>query len=101
MLAQAEGRMYDCMPSGHALVSLLTVLLSWRYAKRFFPVALVWTVLLIFSSVYLRYHYVTDLIAGMALAVLVFRFGPDLAEATMLGREKEQGISESIQLRNE
>jgi len=101
LLAQAEGKMYDCMPSGHALVSLLTVLLSWRYAKKYFPVALVWTVLLIFSTVYLRYHYVTDLVAGMALGVLVFRFGPGLAEATMLGSEKEQGISESMQLRKE
>ena len=101
LLAQAEGRMYDCMPSGHALVSLLTVLLSWRYAKRFFPVALAWTALLSFSTVYLRYHYVTDLIAGMALGVLVFLFGPGLAEATLRGREKEQGISESMQLRKE
>jgi len=101
LLAQAEGKMYDCMPSGHALVSLLTVLLSWRYAKKYFPVALVWTVLLIFSTVYLRYHYVTDLVAGMALGVLVFRFGPGLAEATMLASEKEQGISESMQLRKE
>lgn len=98
LLAQAEGRMYDCMPSGHALVSMLTVLLSWRYAKRFFPVALVWTVLLSFSTVYLRYHYVTDLVAGMALGVLVYRFGPDLAMAAMLGREKEQEKSESMQL---
>jgi membrane-associated phospholipid phosphatase len=79
LLAQAEGRMYDCMPSGHALVSLLTVLLSWRYAKSFFPVALVWAVLLIFSTVYLRYHYVTDLVVGISLGFAVYRWGEPMA----------------------
>jgi membrane-associated phospholipid phosphatase len=89
LLAQAEGKMYDCMPSGHALVSLLTVLLSWRYAKRFFPAALVWTTFLLFSTVYLRYHYVTDLLVGMALGTAVFRFGPVLAEAFMENRGED------------
>ena len=81
LLAQAEGRMYDCMPSGHALVSLLTVLLSWRYAKSFFPVALVWTVLLIFSTVYLRYHYVADLIVGISLGFAVYRWGEPMTRS--------------------
>ncbi|OQC26434.1 MAG: PAP2 superfamily protein [Deltaproteobacteria bacterium ADurb.Bin072] len=87
LLAQAEGRMYDCMPSGHALVSLLTVLLSWLYLKRFFPVALVWSLFLLFSTVYLRYHYVTDLVVGMALGTAVFRYGPGLATAFICGNE--------------
>ena len=81
LLAQAEGRMYDCMPSGHALVSLLTVLLSWRYAKRYFPVALVWTVLLLFSTVYLRYHYVTDLVVRISLGFAVYRWGEPMARS--------------------
>lgn len=89
LLARAEGRMLDCMPSGHALVSVLTVLLARRYARGFFPVALAWTLLLLLSTVYLRYHYVTDLVAGIALCALVFRVGPVLAGAAVSGGVKD------------
>ena len=34
--------------------------------------------LLIFSTVYLRYHYVVDVLFGFALAWAVLRFGPPL-----------------------
>lgn len=94
LLARIEGRMYDCMPSGHALVSLLTMLLSWKYAKRFFPVALVWAALIIFSTVYLRYHYATDIAAGLALCVLLFLSGHGYVEAAILGNRKGMRLSE-------
>ena len=81
MLAQAEGLMRDCCPSGHILISLLTVMLARRYVRDFFPVACIWAVLIMFSSVYLRYHYVFDLIVGAALSLPVYRFCPDIAEA--------------------
>jgi hypothetical protein len=84
LLAQAEGRMYDCLPSGHALVSLVTVLLSWRYAKKYFPIALVWAGLLLFSTVYLRYHYVTDLVVGISLGLAVYRWGEPMAKSIII-----------------
>jgi membrane-associated phospholipid phosphatase len=87
MIFQAEGVMRDCCPSGHALISLLTVLLAWRYARGFFPVACIWAFLITFSTVYLRYHYVTDLIIGMALGLAVYRWGPGVAEAIIMERE--------------
>jgi membrane-associated phospholipid phosphatase len=68
-IAQIEGVMRDCCPSGHALVSVLTMLLAMRSARGFFPVAFLWAALIIFSTVYLRYHYVTDLIIGISLGV--------------------------------
>ncbi len=78
-LAQAEGVMRDCCPSGHVMISLLTVLLAGRYARGFFPVVLVWAVLIIFSTVYLRYHYVIDLAAGAGLGLLVYGLVPGIA----------------------
>lgn len=77
-LAQAEGRMRDCCPSGHALISLLTVLLAGRYARSFFPVAFVWALLVLFSTVYLRYHYVLDIIIGAGLGLVIYCFGQGL-----------------------
>ncbi len=84
-LDAAEGMMYDCMPSGHTLVSVLTTLLAFRYARAFAGPATVWTAALVFSTVYLRYHYVSDLLAGAVLGVLVFLAGPLLAARYLLG----------------
>lgn len=80
MLDRAEGLMRDCCPSGHTLISLLTVMLAWRTARRFTTIASVWACLIVFSAVYLRYHYVTDLIAGLFLGFVVYSVGPGIAE---------------------
>jgi len=84
MLARAEGLMRDCCPSGHTMISLLTVLLARRYARGFFPVACIWAFLIIFSSVYLRYHYVFDLMVGGGLSLPVYRFCPGMVKALIL-----------------
>jgi len=76
MLDAAAGVVRDCCPSGHAMLSVLTVLLARRYEKRFLTAALVWTGLLLYSTMYLRYHYMIDLIVGITLAWLVFLFVP-------------------------
>jgi len=76
ILDAAAGVVRDCCPSGHTMVSLLTVLLAARYEKRFLAPALVWTVLLMYSTMYLRYHYLVDLLAGIVLAGAVFLFVP-------------------------
>jgi membrane-associated phospholipid phosphatase len=79
LLSLLEGVMRDCCPSGHALISLLSALLAWRYSPRFFPTALIWALLIYISTVYLRYHYVADLIAGTALCLPVYHFCPGFA----------------------
>jgi membrane-associated phospholipid phosphatase len=84
MLARAEGLMRDCCPSGHAMISLLTVGLARRYVRRFFPIACIWASLIVFSTVYLRYHYVIDLIAGLFLGLVVYRYGPGIAESLIV-----------------
>jgi len=60
----------DCFPSGHTAVTFLVLL----YTKKFFPgsftpVAVI-VFSLIFSTVYLRYHYAVDVLAGILLAVV-------------------------------
>lgn len=55
-------------PSGHVLVTLLVLTLSWRRARRLFWVVLAPSVGLIVATVGLRYHYVVDVAAGVAMA---------------------------------
>ncbi len=88
-LDTAAGIVRDCCPSGHAMLSLLTALLTRRYEKSFFAPALVWTGLLMYSTVYLRYHYMIDLIVGVALALAVFLFVPAIERlvAARMGRQ--------------
>ena len=66
----------DCMPSGHTQIVLIILYLAHRYEKFLFTLFLPIVCALILSTVYLRYHYVIDLMVGMALAILCMIFGP-------------------------
>lgn len=59
-------------PSSHVAVALATVTFSFRYLPRIRWVHLVMAVLLCFATVYCRFHFAIDVIAGsLAAAVLV------------------------------
>lgn len=72
----------DCFPSGHTEIPLITLYLAFRFRRPLFWVFLPVVVLLVSSTVYLRYHYVIDVMAGAGLAGAVilighFLFRPD------------------------
>jgi membrane-associated phospholipid phosphatase len=60
----------DVFPSGHTMMTLVAIALAYRYKTRVRTSTLVLGVLLIIATVYLRYHYVVDLLAGAFLAVV-------------------------------
>lgn len=70
----------DAFPSGHTQMTLLVMYLSVKFKSRsryfFIPNG----TLLIFATVYLRYHYVIDLIAGAAFMILTLWLGKYLFE---------------------
>lgn len=68
----------DAFPSLHVAVSMLLLLYSWRYLRRVAPAYTVLCVSIIISTMYLRWHYVVDVIAGMALSTLCFWAAPHL-----------------------
>jgi membrane-associated phospholipid phosphatase len=77
--AEAEWIKQDCWPSGHTALALVCLALAHRERSR--PaVVLLWfpVVALVFSTMYLRYHYVVDVICGVLLAWAVLAFGPGL-----------------------
>ncbi len=67
----------DCFPSLHTAVSTLTSLWAWRTRRKYRLGRLVTAIILPlnaalwFATVYLRYHWVIDLIAGWLLAAAV------------------------------
>ena len=69
----------DAFPSGHTAVSLLCLSYAWKKRERTLFIGLLPLVLgLVVSTVYLRYHYVIDVIAGIALAGLTILLAPGL-----------------------
>ena len=65
----------DCFPSGHTAVSFAAFLLAFRHKRRLFWWLLPVVLSLIVSTVYHRYHYAVDVLAGMVLGLFAFLFG--------------------------
>lgn len=61
----------NCMPSGHTLISVLNLALAFRFRAKMRYVLAILTGLLVISTVYLRYHYVVDVAAGLLLMCIV------------------------------
>jgi len=60
----------DAFPSGHTIIILLIVYLSRKIKSNSFYFYFPYSILMIFATVYLRYHYVVDLIGGLVFAIL-------------------------------
>ena len=69
---------YGAFPSLHCAVAILTVLLAWRHLRWFFPIQLFFGVGLVLGTVYLRHHWVVDILAGFVLTAGTFWAGPRL-----------------------
>jgi membrane-associated phospholipid phosphatase len=65
-------------PSSHVAVALCTLFFSWRYLPRIRYVHLAAVVALSFSTVYCRYHYAVDVLAGAAAAAVLIPIGEKL-----------------------
>lgn len=63
---------YDVFPSLHVAVGLYMLLFYARYDRTLWRIYLVPFVLLVVSTIYLRYHYFIDLVCGAALCLACF-----------------------------
>jgi membrane-associated phospholipid phosphatase len=64
------GTQRDVFPSGHTMMTLVLMYLSARWKVKARQLVYVVGALLIVATVYQRYHYVIDLVAGLFFAVL-------------------------------
>ena len=65
-------------PSLHAAVSLVALIYAWRFLRAWFWLLLPFCLGLWVSTIYLRHHFVVDLIAGWALAPIAVWVAPRL-----------------------
>ncbi len=70
-----EKTKFDVFPSGHTMIAIAVVLIARKRAPATFPYFLLLASGLVISTVYCRYHYVIDVIAGAALAFLTVPLG--------------------------
>lgn len=78
----------DCMPSGHTMMTLVNIILSFRFRSKLRWFFVVIGGSLIFSTVYLRYHYVIDVLIGASLAVITMPIEPYVNQWVMKSRDR-------------
>ncbi|GHG95929.1 hypothetical protein GCM10012319_59970 [Comamonas sp. KCTC 72670] len=76
----------DCFPSGHTGATLLVLYYAWRYSRRTFWVALLPGLGLIAATLVGRFHYATDLLCSVPLAMVVAGLAMGVSRA---GRQRE------------
>lgn len=66
----------DCMPSGHTMLTLVNIIMGFRNRSRLRWMFVLIGGSLIIATVYLRYHYVVDLIVGAVFAIVFLALEP-------------------------
>jgi membrane-associated phospholipid phosphatase len=74
-LNKLESNKRDCFPSGHTMVVTAVALEAARRSRRTFWCFLPFAIGLVIATVYCRYHYVADVLAGLALAFVTVPLG--------------------------
>lgn len=72
-LDRIESAHYDCFPSGHTEMTILAWWGTRAINSKLFAAMFIYTLGVIFATVYLRYHYTVDVLAGAIVAgALIF-----------------------------
>ncbi len=80
-LDRLESAHYDCFPSGHTEMTILACWGSRLVSRKLFYLFLGYTPCIIFATVYLRYHYTIDVLAGAVLAFVLIAVAPHVYTA--------------------
>lgn len=64
----------DCMPSGHTMMTLINIYFAYKFKSKLRYFFYIIGFSLIFSTMYLRYHYFIDIVAGAIFAYISVRF---------------------------
>jgi membrane-associated phospholipid phosphatase len=81
-----EKTKFDVFPSGHTMISVAVLLVAWKRARDVFWVLLPIATGLVISTVYCRFHYVIDVIAGTTLAFVTVPIGDGIYDRLMAHR---------------
>jgi membrane-associated phospholipid phosphatase len=75
---QLEHTKLDAFPSGHTMITTAVLIVAWKRIRKLFWFLLPVAVLLILSTMYCRYHYLVDVLAGIVLAFVTVPLGDRL-----------------------
>ncbi len=80
-LIERFGRVHGAaFPSAHVGGSMVAMLAAWRYRRWLFWVCFPFFVCMCVSTVYGRYHYVADVVGGLAVGTMGFLMGSRLMQ---------------------
>lgn len=66
----------DCMPSGHTWITIVNMYIAFKCHSKYKYLILFFGLSLIVATIYLRYHYVVDLLVGAFLAIVSLKVEP-------------------------
>jgi len=78
IVSLSPSRARDAFPSLHNAITFLTLLAAWRYSRPFFWIQLPFALSLSLATVYLRYHFVLDIFAGLLVVSAAIYVAPIL-----------------------
>jgi membrane-associated phospholipid phosphatase len=72
LIDDAEIIRWDAFPSGHVAVALVTLVIALRYQRKAGIAYLPFVAGLCVATMYLGYHFATDVVVGFVVATLTF-----------------------------
>jgi membrane-associated phospholipid phosphatase len=75
---ELEHTKLDAFPSGHTMITVAVLIVAWKRHRKVFWILLPVATLLILSTMYCRYHYLVDVLAGIVLAFATVPLGDRL-----------------------
>ncbi len=73
----------SAMPSSHVAIALTVLLFSKKYNIKF-PVFIIIFIMLSISTVYLRYHYILDVVAGILTGIFCYFISSEIIKRSRL-----------------
>jgi membrane-associated phospholipid phosphatase len=66
----------DCMPSGHTMITLVNIFWAYKLRVKSRHFILILGLSIMFATVYMRYHYLVDVLAGIFFAAAALLLEP-------------------------
>lgn len=85
----------SAFPSLHCGITFITLAYAWKFRKALFAVLLPMGVMLVLATVYLRHHYVVDILASAPLAFAAYRLAPPL-DAWWRRQQERAGLEAAV-----
>jgi hypothetical protein len=76
----------NCFPSLHTAWGLLALIYAWKYRKKIFWILLLPVSQMILATVFLRFHYVIDLIAAVPYTFFIYWLNEKLMAKELSGK---------------